>query len=61
MTEKKKFDKRKYDNEFHKTYYSQFKVALKKEEYNELCILLKEKNISKVDFVRKAFEDLKKS
>lgn len=58
--QEKKFDKKKYDIEFHKKFYSQFKVALKNEEYNELCDLLKKKNISKVDFVRNAFKELKK-
>lgn len=59
-TKKIKFDKNKYDVDFHKKYYSQFKVALRNEEYNELCELLKSKNMTKVDFVRNAFKELKK-
>ncbi len=55
----KKFDKKKYDIEFHKKNYKQFKVDLKIDFYNNLCELLKEKNLTKVDFVKKAYEELK--
>lgn len=60
MTEKK-FDKKKYDIEYKKIHKKKFAVDLNTIEYEELCNLLKEKNISKVDFVRKSFEELKKS
>lgn len=57
---KEKFDKRKYDIEYKKQNYSQFKVDLKKEDYILLCELLKSKNMTKVDFVKNAYEELKK-
>ena len=59
MTEKK-FDKNKYDIAYHKEYYSQFKVDLKKEEKEELDLLLKKKNLTKVQFLRNAINELKK-
>ena len=58
--EKKKFDKKKYDIEYIKTHKKQFKVNLDNDIYNELNCLLKEKNITKVDFVKNAFKELKK-
>lgn len=61
MEEKKKFDKQEYDTKYKKEHYSQFKVDLTKIEYQELCSLLEKKGIKKVDFVRKAFEELKKN
>lgn len=60
MEEKKKFDKRKYDIEYIKTHKRQFKVNLDISFYNELDKLLKDKKITKVDFVKNAFEELKK-
>lgn len=60
MEKKKKFDKQKYDTKYKKEHYSQFKVDLIKEEYQELCNLLEKKGIKKVDFVRNAFKELKK-
>ncbi len=56
----KKFDKRKYDIEYIKTHKKQFKVNLDNDVYDELNNLLKEKNITKVDFVKNAFKELKK-
>ena len=55
-----KFDKNKYDIAYHKEYYSQFKVDLKKEEKRELDLLLKKKNLTKVQFIRNAINELKK-
>lgn len=60
MEKEKKFDKVKYDIAFHKQYYSQFRVDLKKEEMEELDLLLKEKNITKAQFLRNAIEELKR-
>ena len=54
------FDKKKYDIEYNKLHKKQFKVNLNIEEYNILCELLKLKNLSKVQFVRNALEELKK-
>ena len=60
MEEKKKFDKRKYDIEYIKTHKKQFKVNLDNAFYDSLDLLLKEKGITKVDFVKNAYEELKK-
>ena len=60
MEEKKKFDKRKYDIEYIKTHNDQFKVNLDNALYDSLDLLLKEKGITKVDFVKNAYEELKK-
>lgn len=60
MEEKKKFDKRKYDIEYIKTHKKQFKVNLDNALYDSLDLLLKEKGITKVDFVKNAYEELKK-
>ena len=54
------FDKKKYDSNFRKKYYSQFKVDLKKEEKEELDLLLSKHHLSKVQFVRNAILELKK-
>lgn len=58
--QEKKFDKNKYDIEYKKRFYSQFKVDLKKEEKEELDKLLIEKNLTKSQFLRNAIEELKK-
>ena len=57
---KEKFDKRKYDIEFKKTHYKKFAVDLDNNYYSDLCKLLKEKNLTKVQFVKNAYEELKK-
>ncbi len=54
------FDKKKYDIDYKRKNIKYFKVDLKIEEYEELCKLLKEKELTKVQFVRNAFEELKK-
>ena len=56
----KKFDKKKYDTEYKKSHYLQFKVDIKKEEKEELDLLLLEKKLTKADFLRNAIEELKK-
>ena len=58
--DKKKFNQKEYIKDFHKKYYSQFKVDLKKEEKEEIDMLLKEKNLTKAQFLRNAVEELKK-
>lgn len=60
MESKKKFDKSKYDIEYIKTHKKQFKVNLDNALYDELDKLLKEKGITKVNFVKNSFEELKK-
>lgn len=57
---KEKFDKKTYDINYKKSHIKQFKVDLNIDVYDELCSLLKIKNITKAQFVRDAFEDLKK-
>ena len=58
--DKKKFDKRKYDIEYIRTHKKQFKVNLDNSLYDKLDLLLKEKNLTKVQFVKNAYEELKK-
>lgn len=61
MEKKEKFDKRKYDIEYIKTHKKQFKVNLNIDEFDNLEILLKKKNLTKVQFLRNAIEELKKN
>lgn len=56
-----KFDKNKYDYEYRKKHYKEFRCYLTIEEYNSLNDLLKTKKISKSLFLRKAIEELKKN
>lgn len=58
--DKKKFDKRKYDIEYIRTHKKQFRVDLNILEFNELDVLLKERNLSKTQFLRNAIKELKK-
>ncbi len=61
MKEKKeKFDQKKYISDYKKKHIKQFKVDLNIDVYNELCELLKDKNLSKAQFIRNSFEELKK-
>lgn len=61
MKEKKeKFNQKEYISNYKKTHIKQFKVDLNNDIYNDLCNLLKLKNITKADFVRNAYEELKK-
>lgn len=55
---RKNFNQDKYINEFKKKYYKQFKVELFKEDSEKLDVLLKEKLLSKADFVRIAKSSL---
>lgn len=59
--EKKKFDSTKYKMLWAKEHKKQFRVDLNISEYDELCNLLKKKNMTKADFIRQSFEKLKKS
>ncbi len=55
-----KFNQSKYIQEYRKENKKQFNVDLNKDEAEELDRLLKEKGMTKVEFVRKAIEELKK-
>lgn len=54
------FNQNKYIQEYKKEHKKQFKVDLNKEEHQELKELLKKHNLTNVQFVRNAIEDLKK-
>lgn len=54
------FNQSKYIQEYRKENKKQFNVDLNKEEWEELNKLLKEKGITKVQFVRNAIEELRK-
>ncbi len=58
--EKEKFDKKKYDYNYRLNHYKEFRCFLSIEEVDSLNILLKKKNITKVQFLRNAIEELKK-
>ena len=60
MEEKKKFDKLKYDYEYRKEHYKEFRAFIDKLEFEKLEQLLKEKGLTKVDFLKKAIEELQK-
>jgi hypothetical protein len=53
------FDQKKYIQEYRKEHKKQFNVDLNKDEYEELVKLLKEKDMTKVEFIRKSIEWLK--
>lgn len=53
----KKFNQSNYIKEYQKQNYKQFKVFLKKEEKEELDKLLKEKNMTKAQFLKNAIKD----
>ncbi len=55
-----KFDKKKYDIEYINTHKRHLNVKLNIKELEELEELLKKKNMTKVQFVRNAIEELKK-
>lgn len=55
----KKFNKKDYDINYHKEKLSKFVVDLKKEEFNELNMLLKQCSLSKAEFLRKSIKKLK--
>ncbi len=54
-----KFNQTKYVVEYRKQHKAQFNVDLNKIEKDELDSLLKEKNLTKVEFIRLAIEALK--
>ena len=54
------FNQNKYIQEYRKNKKKQFNVDLNKDESEELEKLLKEKELTKVQFIRNAIEELKK-
>lgn len=54
------FNQSKYIQEYRKNKKKQFNVDLNKDESEELEQLLKEKELTKVQFIRNAIEELKK-
>lgn len=55
------FNQSKYIQEYRKNKKKQFNVDLNKDEAEELEQLLKEKELTKVQFIRNAIEELKKT
>lgn len=55
-----KFNQKQYIIEYNREHYKAFKVDLKVEELEELEKLLKEKKITKAQFLREAIQKLKK-
>ena len=58
--DQEKFNQNKYIQNWKKLHKKQFKVELNISEYEELKNLLKENNLSNVQFVRNALNELKK-
>lgn len=50
----KVFDEKKYNKEYKKKHYKQFKAILKSQDLEDLNNLLKEKNINKSEFILSA-------
>lgn len=48
-----------YNIKRNKELYIKFATNLPKEEYNEICDFLNEKNMNKAEFIRWAYEQLK--
>lgn len=55
----KEFNQGKYIQQYNKEHYRTFKVDLKKEEFDRLEELLKEKGLTKAQFLRDAIEKIK--
>lgn len=56
----KKFNQNQYIKEFNKKNYKQFKTELPIEEKEKIDAFLKANNMSKVEFIRRAYIYLKK-
>lgn len=56
-----KFNQQKYIQQYNKEHYKTFKVNLKQKEWDELEAILKQKGLSKAQFLRLAIKDLKHS
>ena len=57
----KKFEKKKYIQNYQNEHYSIFKVKLKKEEKKELDELLAAVKLNQAQFLRNAIQELKKT
>lgn len=57
----KEFNQAKYIQQYNKEHYKTFKVDLKKDELEKLDKLLKEKGLTKAQFLRDAIEKIKRS
>lgn len=55
------FNQKQYIIDYNKEHYKAFKVDLKVEELEELEKILKEKGITKAQFLREAIDRIKKS
>lgn len=53
------FDQKKYIAQYKKDNLKQFKVDLRKEEYEEIDNFLKQHKLTKVSFVKNSFKKLK--
>lgn len=53
-----KFNQTKYIQQYNKEHYRTFKVDLKKDEWEQLDKILKEKGITKAQFLREAIKKL---
>ena len=56
---KEEFNQQKYIQQYNKEHYKAFKVDLRKEEINNLNILLKENGMTKAEFLRLSIISLK--
>lgn len=61
LSDTAKANKYRYDSEYLKENYKTFAVCLPKSEYEDYCELLKKLNVSKINFIRNTFKELKKS
>lgn len=52
------FNQSEYFLKYSKEHYKQFKVYLKKEDFEKLELLLKEKGLTKAQFLRDSIENL---
>lgn len=59
--QKKEFNQTEYIKEYIKKNYKKFACDIKKEEWENIDELLKEKKMNKPEFVRWAYSELKKN
>lgn len=60
MLKDTRFNKKEYDYNYLKENYITFSAKLKKDENDKINELLKERNMNKAEFVRWAYNELKK-
>ena len=56
-----KFNQNKYIQQYNKEHYKTFKVDLPKKDKEELDGMLKEDNLTKAEFLKRAIEQYKKA